>query len=224
MKKLKAYLITFLFSYILSGCNQPTVLNLPRIGDSSDAKISNQDSISAIPNSNWSKPAFNVQKFVLLTDSFLTQVENRIIKLTFKTDTLKNDTVRPQSFFNSLFTSNRILATKYSFVPPIGSKALRFWFIEALYEDNLATNEAFEKLISQSGKVEIENDNLPGLTYTNDYVIKAENKILWLNTGCTYSFANHKKMKEIMMHSLPPIYIQDSIWCRCGQVKCSFEN
>ncbi len=222
-KLYEVLILVILVTLISSACNHGSDIQIDENSDTTlDVLI--EDSTKRVKITAVLHPIFNVQKFVLLTDSFLSELEGKPIKLNFQTDTLLKDTSVFQSFYSALFTSNKAQITRYTFDPPKRSKALRFWYIEAVYGDKLATNEAFEKLIRQSGKVEIEKDNLPGLTYTNDFVIKAENKILWLNTGCAYSFANHKKMKEIMMHSLPTINIQDSIWCRCGQVECSFEN
>jgi len=62
---------------------------------------------------------------------------------------------------------------------------------------------------------------VPGLTYENDYVLKLENAIIWLNSNCLYSFENHMKFARGIRQSLGNKNIQDSILCKCGAVKCN---
>lgn len=164
---------------------------------------------------------FDVERFVELTDSLLTSIQGKPIGLTTKIDTIRAEKIDGKSFYSSLFTAENSLVKRYSFDPGKSSKELRFWFLEAKYQDINSTNKVFEELHRISGTVDSENDYLPGLTYTNDYVIKSSNKIYWLNTGCPYSFSNHQKISQFILQSLPSVNIKDSIWCKCGQPKCS---
>jgi hypothetical protein len=167
------------------------------------------------------KPDFDVEKFVTLTDSLLTNIQQKAINLNFKIENITSDSVMKSGFFNPLFISENAKIKRYSFDPGKDNRALRIWLVEAIYHDSISTDNVFNELQKQSGKVDGEEDFLPGLTYTNDFVIKSSNKIYWLKSGCSYAFYNHKKLTEFMLQSLRVDTIQDSIWCKCGQPKCS---
>ena len=212
---------TIYISLSIFGCNQTSDKQAQDKSDSSTVSTTKDTTtITKISEVNL-KPDFDVVKFISLTDSLLTKIQGRPIGLTVKIDTITADKTDKRSFYSSLFSSDNCLITRYSFDPGKGSRELRIWFVEATYPDTISTNKAFEALHRQSGKVDGENDYLPGLTYTNDYVIKSYNKIYWLNSGCPYAFSNHQKLIQFMLQSLQVENIQDSIWCKCGQPKCS---
>jgi hypothetical protein len=212
---MKYTLIILLFSF---GCNSSSekITHLKSV--SSKEKNLQNTTIKEV-NQNLN---FDALKFVSLSDSLLTKIKGQPIVLKFKIDTIKSDKTDKTSFYNSLFSTDKCLVKRYSFDPGKGNRELRFWLVEASYQDSISISQAFEELHNQSGKVDIKNDFHPGLTYTNDYVIKSSNKIYWLNSGCIYSFKNHLKLKQNMLRSVDLIKIQDSILCRCGQTECSF--
>lgn len=212
---------TILTGLTMFSCNQTSDKNAQENSDSTKVQIAQDTSSFTKMTEVLKKPDFDVEKFVILTESLLTKIQGRPINLTFKIDTISSDKTDKRSFYCALFPSTNTLIKRFSFDPGKGSRELRIWFVEATYPDSISTNKAFEELHRQSGKVDGENDYLPGLTYTNDYVIKSYNKIYWLNSGCPYSFANHIKLKQFMLQSLLVYNIQDSIWCKCGQPKCS---
>jgi len=202
------------------GCNQTSDMQIQDKPDSSTVVTEEDTSFTKMTEVS-PMPDFDVSKFVTLTDSLLSKIQGRPIGLAFKIDTITADKTDKRSFYNSLFPSDHTLIKRYSFDPGKGSRELRIWFVEATYQDSISINKAFNELYRQSGKVDNENDYLPGLTYTNDYVIRSHNKIYWLNSGCPYSFSNHQKLTQYMLQSLQVDNIQDSIWCKCGQPKCS---
>lgn len=212
---------TILIGLTMFSCNQTSDKNAQENSDSSKVQIAKDTSSFIKTTEVHQEPDFDVLKFVALTDSLLTKIQGRPISVTFEVDTITADKTDKRSFYKSLFPSTSNVIKRFSFDPGKGSRELRIWFVEATYQDSISTNKAFEELHRQSGKVDGENDYLPGLTYTNDYVIKSYNKIYWLNSGCPYSFANHQKLKQFMLQSLRVDNIQDSIWCKCGQPKCS---
>lgn len=202
-------------------CNQTADKKTQDKSDSSKVLTAKDTSSVTKMNEVKKKPDFDVANFITLTDSLLTKIQGRPINLIFKIDTISFDKTDKRSFYSALFPSTNALIKRFSFDPGKGSRELRIWFVEATYQDSISTNKAFEELHRQSGKVDGEDDYSPGLTYTNDYVIKSYNKIYWLNSGCPYSFSNHQKLKQFMLQSLQVDNIQDSIWCKCGQPKCS---
>jgi hypothetical protein len=84
--------------------------------------------------------------------------------------------------------------------------------ITAVYSSVGKAENAMRDLRKQSGA-----DETPGLTYTNDYVVRFGNKIYWVNSSCSYAYFNHKKIIDNLLkcisHTLPA---NDSIVCRCG--------
>jgi len=164
---------------------------------------------------------FDVLTFISSTSSLLTSIEGKPISPTCSIDTITNDKITKQSPFNALFPSTNVLVKRYSFDPGKNSRALRIWVVSASYADSLSSNRAFTELHRQSTKVDDKENYSPGLTYTNDYVIKTDKNIYWLNSGCAMSFKNHKRIKEYLLKALPVLDIQDSIWCKCGQPDCS---
>ncbi len=212
---------TIFIGLIMFSCKQTADKQNQNTSDSSTISTTKETSTFTKTTEVPQKPDFDVVKFVALTDSLLTKIQRKPIDLTIKIDTIRADKTDRNIFYSSLFSSDNCLIKRYSFYPGKGSRELRIWFVEATYQDTISTNKAFEELHRQSGKVDEKNDYLPGLTYTNDYVIKSYNKIYWLNSGCPYAFSNHQKLKQIMLQSLHVDNIQDSIWCKCGQPKCS---
>jgi hypothetical protein len=177
------------------------------------------DKIADVSSNN----EFDVDKFISRTDSLLTKITGKSISLTYKIDTIAAEITDKYNFYNCLYTSDLTVIKKYEFDPGKGNRALRLWFIDATYPDTIATNIAFKELQKQTGKVNGENDFIPGLTYTNDYVIKTDKKIYWMNSGCPYAFFNHKMISKLMLQSLQFDNIEDSIWCKCGQPVCRLE-
>ena len=214
-------ILTIIIGLTTISCKQATDKINHNISDSTTKSKAKDTLPFATITDNPQKLNFDVEKFVKLTDSLLTSIQGKPIGLTTKIDTIRSDKIDGKSFYSSLFTSENSLVKRYSFDPGKSSRELRFWFLEATYHDTISTNKVFEELHRISGTVDGENDYLPGLTYTNDYVIKSSTKIYWLNTGCPYSFSNHQKIRQFILQSLPAVYINDSIWCKCGQPKCS---
>jgi len=136
------------------------------------------------------KPDIDVTKFVSLTDSLLSKIQGESITLSYIIDTI---TVKKRGIFSALSPSGKTLIRRYSFAPKQGDSRLHFWFVTANYADTIETNEAFEKLHRQADDMDDKTASVPGLTYTNDYVIRSENKIYWLNTGCAFAFIIIKK-------------------------------
>lgn len=211
-----------LIGLIMSGCNQPSVKQSKVKSDSSAVILSN-DTTSSIPVTELSqKQYFDVETFVTLTNDLLTKIKGRPVHLTYTVDTLNNDGENGRRLFNSLFQlpGNSVIK-KYLFDPGKGAKALGIILISATYADSAAANAVFGLLKEDAYDSELGDHFTPGLTYANDFVLKSDNQIYWLNSGCPYAFFNHQKLKGYMMQSLHIGSVQDSIWCKCGQVKCS---
>jgi len=209
---------TIFIGLTMFSCNQASETQTQDKTDSSNI-LTAKDTSTFIKMTEVEKKAdFDVVKFVALTDSLLTKIQGRPIVLTMKIDTITPD---KRSFYSSLFSSDKALIKRFSFDPGKGSRELRIWFVEATYQDKTFANNAFIALKKDAYDMEDSVSWSPGLTYTNDYVIISDKRIYWLNSGCPYAFFNHQKLKQFLLQSLQVDEIQDSIWCKCGQPKCS---
>lgn len=75
----------------------------------------------------------------------------------------------------------------------------------------------FEKFATDTNYFEI---FVPGLTYTNDYLVLIKNKIYWINSSCMYSYENHLKFVEELKKILN-ITNEKTINCECGNWICN---
>jgi len=163
---------------------------------------------------------FNVKKFVNFADSLLTRIRQKPISITYKIDTMGNELTKEFSPFNALNQSPFAVVVRYSFDPGKGNRHLRMGLVDATYPNSTTTEKAFHELLRRTGKVNDNFDYAPGLTYSNDYVVKTATRIFWLNTGCSYAFFQHRKLSRLMLRSIHEHHVQDSIHCECGQPEC----
>jgi hypothetical protein len=96
----------------------------------------------------------------------------------------------------------------------INTNQFKIIVTHANYYDSIKTNLVFKKLRILA-KDSAEQDGLPGLTYANDFVIRTNNDIFWLNAGCIYSYANFENLSRLFCKSING-EIVDSIKCECG--------
>ncbi len=184
-------------------------------------KIDSVSNHTSETNPPKTKPEFDIHKFIALTDSLYTSITGLPINLIYKIDTLGSDAYERESYYYPLFSTKQSIIRRISFDPGKRQRELRLWIVEATYKSAFEANQIFSKLRTITGKVNDSTDIIPGLTYSNDYVLKSDSKIIWLNSGCAVSFLNHQKLTRFMLSSYKIENIQDSIWCKCGQPKCS---
>ncbi len=108
-----------------------------------------------------------------------------------------------------------VTTIKYSFRENQGISAIKLHLVIIAFN----SEQKAENIFRTFEKVSIEKNGVPGLTYSNDYLVKVKNKIYWINSACTISYFNHCKIvnefKDIFHISAPK-----SIQCECGQVIC----
>ena len=145
---------------------------------------------------------FDLDKFKMKADSFVSSITREHIKF----NVLMNDTLQTPALFETEGTLFRM----YELDPGKGKRLFRFYISISEYKDATDASHALKKLR------ESEDTKAPGLTYTNDYVLKMDNKIVWLNTGCSYAYKNHMQLKNILLSCLHFQSVKDSIVCQCG--------
>jgi len=214
-------IFNILLCLTIAGCNSSTDRKTAINSDTLSSVSVNADTTENILTTTTHD--FNVNKFLASADSLLTTIIGKQIHFSVSVDTITASKANELSDFYALHPSDKSLIKRYSFDPGKGSRELRLWFIDATYSDTLDLIKTFEELKVLSGKVS-EHDHSPGLTYTNNYVIRTDKKIYWLNSGCSYAFFNHQKLNGFIRQSLQLESITDSIHCKCGQPICDTAN
>ncbi|OFY82816.1 MAG: hypothetical protein A3F72_01655 [Bacteroidetes bacterium RIFCSPLOWO2_12_FULL_35_15] len=166
---------------------------------------------------------FDVLKFKHLADSLLSFLQHKEMAFNLTIDTLQVADLsnvelenHPTGFL--VKTSNDCI--KYHFDLESPNRNLRFDIIQSIFNSTESTDSAFIQMKYMANEDLVSESGVPGLTYTNDFVIKQSLNIYWINTGCIYSFENHKKYSEFLLNSLSDKTVIDSIWCKCGAVNC----
>lgn len=83
---------------------------------------------------------------------------------------------------------------------------------EMQFDDELRAQMVFARLQQKSKG----GDETPGLTYTNDFLLKKSTSIFWLNTPCSFSWLNHNLLVKAFKRSFYTGIGHDTIQCRCG--------
>jgi hypothetical protein len=219
--KFKIVLTVVLLWLAILSCNQiPGDQNQANPEDRTVSNILKYTSTGIEKAGTVPELGLNVSKFLALADSLLTSIQGKSINLSYKIDTITADKISKRSFFQPLLSSDNTIIKRYLFDPGTGNSELSFWIVDATYTDTILTNKVFAQFGKQSGKVNGADDFFPGLTYQNDYVIKTGKKIYWLNSGCSFAFFNHQKIKQLLLQSLKIENAKDSIICKCGQPVC----
>lgn len=92
------------------------------------------------------------------------------------------------------------------------NRRVLFYVDEMNYNSYVKANEVFEMLKKKSKG----GDEIPGLTYTNDFLFVKGKSIFWLNTACMYSWTNHTLLVKAFKSCIDKEIGKDTISCRCG--------
>lgn len=195
--------------------------------DKSQKEVENENVEKTIADSNAlnnkTNADFDLLGFKQLADSFIANIENKSIAFHLIQDTLKTSELSEQELKRlptGYLVRNSTYCIKYRFDLDSPDKDLGVSIIQSQFNSIIETDSVFDRLRYLANEDKVTEGGLTGLTYTNDYVLKQPLKIYWLNTGCKYSFDNHKKYGAFLVKSLKDKTIIDSLWCECGAVDC----
>ncbi|MBD3584077.1 hypothetical protein [Flavobacterium selenitireducens] len=132
---------------------------------------------------------------------------------------MNSNTTASENHLNALNPSKYTQITKYFFDAGTKNKSESFWLVIAKYQNIESSKKAFQNLRNLSGNVQTSKDKVPGLTYSNDYVVRDGKRIIWLNSGCLYSEQDHLQLSEILKRHIP-FQVSETINCKCGEVEC----
>lgn len=160
--------------------------------------------------------AFNLMNYKTKVDSVLYDVVGS--KSVLKTDTLqKGDLIFVElkgTPVNDVIAET-ISTVRHSFNLKNGDKRINHYLIVLSF----SSMQKAELIFSDFEKLALEKSGVPGLTYTNDYLVNYKDKIYWINSGCILSYFNHSKIVNEFREIIKVSGI-NSIQCECGQVIC----
>jgi len=123
-----------------------------------------------------------------------------------KIDTLKLNSLN-QIDLSTLFINN---ASIISYTFDCGDFFKNIRVIEGIYSDSIDSKKVFSELYNK-------NINESGcLNKTNNYLLRTEKRIFWINGSCHYPYSNFLKIESLIIESLIDVSIKDSIKCKCG--------
>lgn len=206
----------FISSLTLTCCNDTTKvqLNTRTSGDTTTIITAKKDSITL------NKPTFDFVKFTHLTDSLLKSIASKTINIVCHVNTLELKKDSSGHPLMVILSSENVIVTGYYFDAGKGNPYLDFKVVEARFTDSISAIKTYTRISKNASEDGSEGDHSPGLTYTNDFVIKNAKNIYWLNTACAYPPRNHAKLESFLLQCLTIKNITDSIHCDCGAGKC----
>ena len=193
-------------------CNGPTkdqTESKPSV-DTIVTMASKKDSVPLV------RPTFDFNKFTHLADSLLKRIASKTITVSCRVDTLKLEKDSSWHPIAILRSSENATLIRYEFDAHNGSPYLSFIIVEAQYTDSISAERTYSRLKKEARGF----DNPPGLTYTNDFVLKNSKNIYWLNTACDYPAHNQNKLNSFLLKCTHIKNITDSIKCDCGAQEC----
>lgn len=164
------------------------------------------------------KNDFNIFKYKIKVDSLLSVIEGETTSSKIIFDTLdRDDLVFVELKDTPLYclTKEAYISKKYSFSLSKGDSRLNHYFVNLEFA-NVAKADSIFSIFE---KIALEKSGIPGLTYSNDFLVQVENKIYWINSSCSFSYANHLKLVNIFKNMVN-IDNKIAVECECGHVKC----
>jgi len=161
-----------------------------------------------------SKPLFNFD--TLIFKKSFDSLVSRITDIQLKTS-LQIDTIKSMGDFNFYpFVDSAIYTIKYRFRPPKPHGLLSITIYESFFKDSLTAEKQFKRTKVAGGREGLADQNVPGLSYAFDFVIKYKDKIIALNAPCSYADKSYRKLLPLFKHSFKIELPADTISCKCG--------
>lgn len=209
------YIIFTLFLTI-AACSNTTERTKKQV--TTEPKINEADNFDARSNNmGGASDEFDILSYKRKVDSLISKVLGADMLTNLTADTLQSDQMVFQELKNtslrSLALDNEII--KYTFSLTGEHSGLKHHLIILFSQDEMKADAVYAVI----EKIALEKRDVPGLTYTNDYVISMADKIYWLNTNCPYAYKNHMKFVEIFKQ-VKNINEIKAIECRCGKITC----
>lgn len=136
--------------------------------------------------------------------------------------------LKTENRLNSKLTYERIPDEVVSVISGKSDSSIYYYYIPDKYQSlNLAIiilnfkhpsecDSVFNKLDNLANK----DEKTPGLTYSNDFVLKKTRSIFYLNAGCGMGLAFFKHVADLIIKDSTDKET-DFILCQCGDVKCN---
>jgi hypothetical protein len=215
MKILNIYFILIIF--LCFSCKNKHRTNNSETNSNNLKKIETYTYSDSVEKSNVL--FLNTLNYKQSTDSLISHLIGKDIKTTLMIDTLlRNDLIFIELKNTPLknVVNEAIIVYKYNFL--LNNDLIKYSHSLSIL-DFCSTNKA-DSIFSIFKKIAFEKNGVPGLTYSNDYLVRLENKIFWIHTNCIFSYNNHMKMIKLF-ESLINTGKSEKINCECGKVICN---
>lgn len=214
---LSRYINTIL-SLILIGCSSIEHDNKLQRIDSINKKDLNSDSIRQSKHIN-NKPElkFDTTLFIAKLQEFIPTITSLKKDIHCETKLIeKKDTVN--SYYQDLLIteSNTIQMFKFD----LGDHFKNIEVYQSNYSNPESIQTAFRNFQETANGL---RDESPCLTKTNDFVIRSDKTIFWLNGACYYPYNNFIKICRLFESSLIGFNKIDSVKCKCGGGNVTFK-
>lgn len=155
---------------------------------------------------------FDTLTFKKSFDSLVSIITDTQLKTSLQIDTIKS-----MGEFNFYpFVDSAIYTIKYRFRPPNPHGFLSVTIYESFFKDSLNADKLFKRTKVAGGREGLADQNVPGLSYAFDYVIKYKDKIIALNAPCPYADKSYRKLLPLFKQSFKIELPSDTISCKCG--------
>jgi hypothetical protein len=162
------------------------------------------------------RDTFHVGEFIRLADSMFTTTSKEEVDVTVNERNVDRSHMIDGAIFPPVAGG---VSKHYFFKGGKTNTALNFTIRQCIYNDTATLNRAFVYLHSQK-TLDDDHGGTPGLSYGNDCVIRSGRQLLWLHTGCTFSYEDHQELRGLMLRCVPGIVVEDEIDCKCGDAAC----
>ena len=184
------------------------------------------ESKTELTNSVFEDVKFDIHKYKDAIDSVVNIDQLKKVESILKEDSIDNGKQVFVELNNTSLESLSSLAStiiKYRYIVNADTKLNKynhnlivFSFDEVEEADSIYTL-AQELAIMKSG--------VPGLTYRNDYLMKQEEVIYWINSGCDIPYKNHEMFIHLLLSQVDlSLESQNAIYCKCGKVRCESKS
>lgn len=146
-------------------------------------------------------------------------VKKKDIEISMLTDTLRPNQLLFVELKNNALSNITDVArnvVKYTFKLEKEFSGLKHHLVVIQLETTIESDTLYNVI----EKIALEKSGVPGLAYANDFVLKSNKTIYWLNSNCAYSFESHNRFIELLKSLLPIDKLDEQLDCECGKVVC----
>lgn len=186
--------------------------------DKSDHYFKDINRSSLILNKNLNKRTIEISEF-LNKSSQIFDTEKEFIEIEIDTIFEKQTS---QDEIKSIYDVIQRNANSYRQIELRYNRSFTVTLYELRFDNVQSAKKMFETF--QAFGMTQNEDSVPGLTYTNDYIRLDNNSVFWLNSPCIVSIPNHFNLVEVFQEMLElsdTLNEKSVMHCKCGAIFCT---